>query len=275
MSAHTEGGEGEVRPRVPLRVLIADDEAPARSRVKVLLADLAATHPTAVVGEAEHGAQALALLREVEVDVALVDIRMPRMDGVEFTRQVARMAHPPAVIFLSAYDQYAVQAFEVNAVDYLLKPVRASRLALALEKVTRRGPAESVPLLPSEGGAARRRHLSCSERGRVLLVPVADILYLRAEQKYVTARTLQREFLLDESLVQLEQEFPERFLRVHRNCLVARQAVTGFERVTGEQGEAHWAILIEGLDERVAVSRRQWPTVRALQESLPGMAEPA
>ena len=244
-----------------LRVLVVDDEAPARARLKALLADIATEVPNRLAGEAANGLEALALLESEPVDVALVDIRMPRMDGVELARHLLKLAHPPALVFTTAYDQYAVQAFELNAVDYLVKPVRAQRLAAALERA-RRAPhpgRETLARLAPEP----RRHLSVSERGRILLVPVYEILYLKAELKYVTARTVAREYLLDESLTHLEQEFAVRFVRVHRNCLVARQAIAGFERSAAEDGEAHWTVLLAGLAEKLPVSRRQWSAVKA------------
>lgn len=244
----------------PLRVLIVDDEAPARARLRDVLGDICATQPNRVIGLAANGVEALRLLESEPADVVLADIRMPVMDGVELARHLRRLEHPPAMIFTTAYDQYAVQAFDLSAVDYLLKPVRAERLADALSKVRRRAqPGEDVLAgLATEA----RQHFSVSERGRILLVPVADVLYLRAELKYVTARTVERDYLLDESLVQLEQEFATRFLRIHRNCLVAREGVAGVERAGEQEGEAHWDILLHGLAERLPVSRRQWPTVK-------------
>ncbi len=244
----------------PLRILIVDDEAPARMRLRDLLGDIAAECPNELVGLAANGLEALRLIEAAPVDVVLADIRMPVMDGVELARHVARATPRPAVIFTTAYDQYAVSAFELAAVDYLLKPVRAERLADALRKVPQKSPPEDERLaaIPNNG----RQHFSVSERGRILLVPVADVRYLRAELKYVTATTVEREYLLDESLVQIEQEFPERFLRIHRNCLVACDAVTGVERVGEQDGEARWEILLKGLPERLPISRRQWSTVR-------------
>lgn len=244
----------------PLRIFIVDDEAPARSRLHVLLTDIAYMVPNEVVGEAENGAQALDRLAQRAADVALVDIRMPGMDGIELAQHMSGLPAPPAIVFTTAYDQYAVQAFELNAIDYLLKPVRAQRLQAALEKARQTAPLrrERLQTLLPEG----RRHLSCIERGRILLVPVADILYLRAELKYVTARTVAREYLLEESLTQLEQEFRQRFIRVHRSCLVARGAVAGFERDDGE-GDAHWYVLLKGVADKLPVSRRQWPAVKA------------
>jgi two-component system response regulator AlgR len=246
-----------------LRIFIADDEAPARLRLRALLSDIAADLPNRVVGEATNGLEAIerlsALLPEDAADVALVDIRMPGMDGIELAGHLGRLASPPALVFCTAYDQYAVRAFELNAVDYLLKPVRAARLLDALRRVPGRTvPAEVVQsLLP--GG---RQYLSCSERGRILLVPVRDLLYLRAELKYVTARTAEREYLLEEPLAALEQEFAQRFVRIHRSCLVSRDAVVGFEQLR-DGADGHWAVVLKGLDERLPVSRRQWGLIRA------------
>lgn len=249
-----------------LRILIVDDEAPARSRLRDLLGDIVDTCPTRVVGLAANGVEALRLLDETPVDVVLSDIRMPVMDGVELARHLRRLESPPAVVFTTAYDQYALQAFELAAADYLLKPVRVERLAEALGKARRL-------IAPSDAALAAlapcaRRHFSVSERGRILLVPVEDVVYLKAEQKYVTARTSEREYLLDESLVQLEQEFGERFIRIHRNSLVARAALQGVERVSEADeegaGEGHWQALLAGVPERLPVSRRQWPAVKQL-----------
>lgn len=245
----------------PLSVLIVDDEAPARARLQDLLGDIAEVCPNRVVGSAANGVEALAVLERERVDLVLTDIRMPVMNGIELARHLGRLESPPAVVFTTAYDEYAVRAFELAAVDYLLKPVRASRLADALAKVRRqqRPSEEALRQLAPAG----RGHFSVSERGRILLVPVDDVLFLKAEQKYVVARTRERDFLLDESLVQLEEEFSGRFLRIHRNCLIAVHAVKGVARATtGEDGEAHWVVLFDGIAEQLPVSRRQWPAVK-------------
>ena len=245
----------------PLKVLIVDDEAPARARMRDLLADVAEDEPTRVVGMAANGEEALRLLDTEEVDLVFADVRMPVMDGVEFARQASQRPSAPGVIFTTAYDEYAVTAFDVAAIDYLLKPVRASRLADALAKFRRGRGGDGA----EDGDAASgvRRNFSITERGRILLVPVEDVRYLKAELKYVTAHTSERDYVLDESLVQLEEEFGERFLRIHRNCLVAREAVLGVERQGGPEGDPHWAVLLSGVDEALAISRRQWPQVKA------------
>jgi two-component system response regulator AlgR len=246
-----------------LSVTIVDDEAPARARLRDLLADIAAEVPNAVAGEAANGVEALA---GGMPDVMLVDIRMPVMDGIELARHAARLDRPPAIIFVTAYDRYAVQAFELNAVDYLVKPVRAQRLAAALKKARQSRPAPPQVLEALQKGA--RSHLSCHERGRLLLIPVADILYLKADMKYVVARTAEREYLLEESLAHLEQEFSERFIRLHRGALAAREAIAGFEKCAAEDAETQWQALVHGLPEKLPVSRRQWPLVKSYAKRL-------
>lgn len=244
----------------PRRVLIVDDEAPARSRMRDLLADVNAALPVVVAGEAANGRDALHIAEAGGVDVALLDVRMPGMDGIEVARHLQQLAVPPAVIFTTAYDAYAIQAFELHVVDYLLKPIKASRLQEALSRVAQT-PALNPEILRSMQQSPRAC-LSVPERGRVHLIPVEDILFLRAELKYITVRTAAREYLIEESLTQLEQEFAERFVRIHRNCLVARAAIRGFERVGGESGEGPWQVVLAGLEERMPVSRRQQHLVR-------------
>lgn len=248
-------------PVSPLRLLIVDDEAPARQRLRTVLGDLAGELPHVLVGEAEHGVAALALLDSFgPVDVVLTDVRMPRMDGVELARHLRRRESSPAVIFTTAYDDYAVAAFDVAAVDYLMKPIRAVRLAEALRKVVRQ-PARPVDTALADLQGGPRQFLTCTERGRHLLVPVADLLYLRADAKYVLARTSERDYLLDESLTHLEAEFGARFLRLHRAVLVARDALVGLESARASDGEFGWALL-RGVPERLPVSRRQWGEAR-------------
>lgn len=242
-----------------LKVFIADDEEPARERLKTLLGDIAAQLPAQVVGEARNGMEAIERLPPSGAQVLLLDIQMPGMGGLEVARHLARLEAPPRIIFVTAHDRHAVEAFELNALDYLLKPVRAERLAAALRKA-------SVPENANLEKAAQtpREYLSLAERNRIVLLPVRDILFLRAEEKYVTVRTRVREHLVEEPLIALEKEFATRFIRIHRNCLVARAAIRGFERAPGDEGEAHWLVVLDGLEERLPVSRRQWPAVRDL-----------
>lgn len=250
----------------PLSIMIVDDEAPARVRLRDLLADVAVEVPNVLVAEAANGLLALAAIEGTVVDVVLLDIRMPKMDGIELARHLAQLEHPPAVIFVTAYDTYAVQAFELNAVDYLLKPVRTQRLLAALQKARQSRPLPPQVLARLQQGP--RTHLSCHERGRLLLIPVADVLYLKADLKYVTARSAAREYLLDESLTHLEQEFSERFIRLHRSVLVAKDAISGFEKNGSDDAETQWQALLRGIDEKLPVSRRQWPLVKSYAKQL-------
>ena len=255
-----------------IKVFIADDEEPARERLKELLADIGAEVPNVVAGEAKNGIEALERLPASGAHVLLLDIRMPGMDGIELARHLAGLEQGPAVVFVTAHDKHALEAFELNALDYLLKPVRATRLAAALRKAANAGAPRREQLARAAGGP--REYLSVAERHRIVLVPVRDILFLRAEQKYVTVRTKEREHLIEESLVALEKEFcaPEAthpFIRIHRNCLVARAAIRGFERSGTADEEAHWQVVIDSLAERLPVSRRQWPAVREIVAERP------
>ena len=252
---------------IPLRVVIVDDEAPARSRLRDLLEDCMASLPLEIAGEAASGTQALEVIARQPVDVVLLDIRMPEMDGIETAQHLRKLDHPPAIIFATAYDAYALKAFDVHAIDYLVTPIRAARLLEALSKVRAKAAPPAAAL--AEMRRTPRSALSSSERGKVHLIPVADIIYLRAELKYVTARTRVRVYLVEESLTRLEEEFGERFVRAHRSCLVARAAIRGFERGrgAGEGGDGQWEVLLNGCDERIAVSRRQQHIVRELKNN--------
>jgi len=241
-----------------LKILIADDEAPARNRLRELLGDIA---NVTLVGEAKNGKQALALAEETHADVLLLDIRMPQMDGIEAAMHLQKLNPPPAIIFTTAFDGYALQAFDINAVDYLLKPIRLERLQTAINKARALLPAQLEAIRPLQ---PRRTHFSVSERGRVILVPLTDVIYLRAELKYTTVRTKEREYLIEDSLTSIEHEFGEQFLRLHRNCLVAQASILGYEKSAGADGESHWVALLKDISETVAVSRRQLHVLKGL-----------
>jgi two-component system, LytTR family, response regulator AlgR len=244
-----------------LRVLIVDDEGPARARLKDVLADCSADMKLELVGEAATARDALDVLARTPTDVILLDIRMPEMDGIELAQHLQKLPEPPAIVFTTAYDAYAIRAFEVHAIDYLLKPIRAARLKDALQRaLSARKPSADALREMSKGPPA---FLSAQERGRIHLIPIDDVIYLKAELKYVTVRTAQREYLIEEALARLEQEHGDRFVRVHRNCLIARAAIRGFERASGE-GEGHWLALVDGCEEKIPVSRRQQYIVREL-----------
>jgi two-component system response regulator AlgR len=252
-----------------LRVFIADDEAPARARLKELLADIRGELPTVVAGEAANGLEVIERLPGCGVQLLLLDIQMPGMGGIELARHLGALENAPAIVFVTAHDRHAVEAFELNALDYLMKPVRADRLAAALKKASAAGPSlrERLEKAGRETNAGAREFFSVAERNRIALVPVAEVLFLKAELKYVTLRTKMGEHLIEEPLVAIEREFTERFIRVHRNCLVARAAIRGFERSSGTEGgeeEPHWNVVLEGVAERLPVSRRQWPAVKGV-----------
>ncbi len=244
-----------------LNILIADDEAPARNRLRDLLTDIGSI---TILAEARNGREALQLADELQPDIVLLDIRMPEMDGIEAAQHLQKLAKPPAVIFTTAFDHYAIQAFDMNAVDYLLKPIRQERLEKALQKARALIPQQLAALTPL---SPKRTHLTITERGRILLVPITDIIYLRAELKYVTVRTAEREYLIEESLTHLEQEFGNTFIRLHRNCLVAPAYIVGYEKRSSEtnddkHGEKQWVALLKHVPETIAVSRRQQHLIR-------------
>lgn len=258
------------------RLYIIDDEAPARARLKTLLADIAAECPHELAGEADGAQAALDGVAACRPDIVLLDVQMPGMTGIELASLLTRQPAAPSVVFITAYDEYALKAFEVHALDYLLKPVRAARLADALKRVAalrmqtaaqQAAIGAMAAVLPS-----KRRHFSVQERGRLLLVPVADVIYLKAELKYVTVRTRTNDYLIEESLTSIEEEFSEVFIRVHRNALVARNAIVGVEKgvhaIDGEgetdKAQEPWQVILRDVDERLPISRRQWTMVKAL-----------
>ena len=249
-----------------LKVVIADDETPARSRVRDLLEDCASSFPIELVGEAASGRELLALLGKTPADVVLLDIRMPEMDGLEAAQHLLKFAEPPSVIFTTAFNDHALRAFELHAVDYLVKPIRLRRLHEALTRARSITPLRLDVL--QRIAPEPRRHLSIQERGKVMLIALPDILYLRAELKYVTVRTAAQEFLVEESLSRLEQEFADQFVRIHRSCLVAKAHNVGFEKESAEAGESRWVVLLNGLDEKLPVSRRQQHIVKDLGRNL-------
>jgi len=239
-----------------LKVLIVDDEALARSRLRTLLADCSAPAAT-LGGEAANAAQAIELLRRDSFDAALLDIHMPGADGLSLAQTLRSLPHAPAVVFVTAHAEHAVTAFELEAVDYLTKPVRPERLQQSLQKVERVVQARQGPKPDSTQDV-----LIIQDRGRTERVPLAEVLYLKAELKYVTVRTAARSFILDASLNELEERHGPHFMRIHRNALVARRAVRALEKHDDpEEGEG-WAVRLNGIEELLAVSRRQLAAVR-------------
>lgn len=241
---------------MPLNILIADDETPARNRMRDLLSDI---EDVTVVAEAKNGKEAIDLALQARPDLMLLDIRMPVMDGIEAAQHAQKIEPKPYIIFTTAFDAYAIKAFDLNAIDYLLKPIRLERLQTAINKAHALKPAQIEALKPLQ---KTRTHLSIHERGRVLLIPIETIIYLRAELKYITVRTAEREYLIEESLTYLEAEFGERFIRLHRNCLVAPPFIAGYEKRLNQDNEAQWVALLKGINETITISRRQQHLVR-------------
>lgn len=255
------------------RLYIVDDEAPARERMKTLLSDIAADCPHELVGEADSAQRALEGVAAAAPDIVLLDVQMPGMTGLELASHFMKNPSPPAVIFVTAFDEFAIKAFEVHALDYLLKPVRAARLAEAIRRAAAMRPARNTPAaVAAKTPQGARQNFTVQERGRVLLVPVRDVIYLKAELKYVTLRTRTEEHLIEESLTSIEEELGDVFVRVHRKALVARDAIVGVERgtlavdgeVESDRVQESWQVILRDLNERLPISRRQWPVVKAL-----------
>ncbi len=239
-----------------MKVLIVDDEPLARERLVRLVTEL---DDDVVPDEAGNGPEALDKAQNDGIDVVLLDIRMPGMDGIEVARHLKHLVRSPAVIFTTAYDSHALQAFEASAVDYLLKPIRRGRLREALERARTLTGRQINTLGVADSGAIKARtHVSASLKGELKLVPVDEVRFFRAEHKYVVARHVEGELVLDEALSALEQEFVQDFVRVHRNALVALAHVRGLEK----NDNGGYRLRFDGIDEAVEVSRRCLPDVR-------------
>ncbi len=232
-----------------IKLLIVDDELPARDRMRRLLAEI---DDCEVIAEAATGELALAKCAELHPDVVLLDVRMPGLSGIEVARHIESLEQPPAVIFTTAYDQYAVEAFETEAVGYLLKPVRKEKLAHALRHASRISP-QRLTKVAQAARLAHRREQICARLGEQLrLIPIADIYYFVSDQKYITVRHKGGESLIDESLKSLSEEFSGDFLRIHRNALVAEKHISAVER--GEDG--HYVVRMRDCGTVLEVSRR-------------------
>ncbi|MDQ0587161.1 LytR/AlgR family response regulator transcription factor [Variovorax paradoxus] len=240
-----------------LKTLIVDDEALARSRLRTLLRDCRS--PAAeVVAEAAQGAEAQKYLDSMALDLVLLDVHMPGIDGIEVARALRDRADAPAVVFVTAHAAHAVTAFDLDAVDYLTKPVRAERLQQALQKAER-FLKERRALQQAD---AQQESVLIQDRGRAERVPLSEVLYLKSEYKYLTVRTATRSHILDGSLNEFEERYPARFLRVHRNALVARSAIRALEKYDDGEDAEGWALRLDAIPEPVAVSRRQLAAVR-------------
>jgi two-component system, LytTR family, response regulator AlgR len=245
-----------------LKVLIVDDEALARARLRTLLGDC--REPLAIAqGEADSAVSAMQAVQREHFDVVLLDIHMPGADGMALARELRRLAHPPAVVFVTAHAEHAVAAFELEATDYLTKPVRLERLQAALQKVER-----TIQHPPGHLAELSQDVLIIQDRGRTERVALPEVIYFKAELKYVTVRTLDKSHILDGAISDLEARYGERFLRVHRNALVARHTMRALEKHHDPEEGDGWALRLAGVDDRVLVSRRQLAAVRAVISSV-------
>jgi two-component system response regulator AlgR len=245
-----------------LRVLLVDDEELARLRLRSMVNECFAPR-AAVVGEAANASQALVWLESNTCDLLLLDVRMPGRDGTQLAALLHERNPRLAVVFVTAHAEHAVKAFDVDAVDYLTKPVRRERLQAALARVAER---LGRPVGAATPAVADEPVIVVSDRGRIVRVPIGEVLYLKAELKYVTLRTAHHTYVLDDALSDLEQRLGERFIRVHRNAVVAKRAVRALERRVmpgaDEDGGESWAVRVAPIDEWLAVSRRQATAVR-------------
>jgi two-component system response regulator AlgR len=238
-----------------MKILIVDDEQLARTRLRGMLQQL---NGYEVIAEAANGKQALEASQIHQPDVVLLDIRMPGMDGLEAAEHLSKLDTPPAVIFTTAYNDYALAAFKTHAVDYLLKPVRKEHLQQALTAAHRLNRAQLQAIGEAEARHAEPSHISARVKGNIQLIPVNEIYYFQAEHKYVTVGYPEGEVLIEDSLVTLEKKFPQRFMRIHRNALVATEYIAALEK--DKQGHCH--IKLKDCDKFLEISRRHLPAVR-------------
>lgn len=239
-----------------MKILIADDESPARQRLAALVREMG--EPYQLAGEARNGLEALNQCGGRNIDLVLMDIRMPEMDGIAAAARMLQLPTPPAVIFVTAYEEHALQAFESNAIDYLLKPIRPQRLQQALRRASRLTRPQLQALESLQEKQPEEPHICSNYRGGIQRIPLSDIIYFRADQKYVTARHSGGEALLEDSLKALEQRFTDQLLRIHRNALVSQQHLIGLEKAA----DGRTLVRLRGAEERLEISRRHLADVR-------------
>jgi len=244
-----------------MKALIVDDELPARDRLAALLRECGNVE---IVGDAANGRDAVEAVARLAPDLVLLDIRMPLMDGIEAARHIAGFENAPAVIFCTAFDGHALAAFDASAVDYLVKPIRLDRLKAAIARAQRFSGAALERAETAGGGPRKRSHLCARVRGNLQLVPIGEIQYLMAEDKYVVVHHAKGAVLIEEALKALETEFEDSFVRIHRNCLVARDRLTGLTR----SADGRIFAKLDGVADPLEVSRRNLPGLRKLVRNL-------
>jgi len=238
-----------------MKILIVDDEQLARQRIVDLLSDIDTEY---IIIQAKNGLQALEITEKEEPDIVLMDIRMPGMDGLESATHMSALSPTPAIIFITAFEEHAVKAFEANAIDCLLKPVRLKRLRQALKKAKMIGLSRINNFQEMQKDKSSRSYLSVSSQGKILLIPVDKILCFKADQKYVTAYWDNQQTLTDKSLKNLEQEFSDKFIRIHRNALISTSHINALEKTK----DGAYIIKLNNLDEEFTVSRRHIPEIK-------------
>ncbi len=245
-----------------MKILIVDDEPLARSRLRDLLDDIGGH---TIVGEAGNGRDALTQVQALQPEIVLLDIRMPELGGLEVAMHLSRLDNAPSVIFTTAYDEHALKAFEANAIDYLLKPIRSSRLEQALAKAHR--PIQRQAIIQASDTQPGRQHICAHHRGGLKLIPIDEIIYFQADSKYVSVFFQGGEVLIDDPLKELEQEFGDRFTRIHRRTLVANAFIESLSR--DSQGQC--LLKLREIDALFEISRRQLPQVRKLLAAIGGI----
>lgn len=240
-----------------MKILIVDDETLARERLHDLVIEL---HKDAIIFEASNGSEALEKVSQHLPEIILLDIRMPGMDGLEVASHLLNMDAPPAVVFTTAYQDHSLSAFDANAVDYLLKPIRKERLETAIERAAIVSQSKLVLINKAEPLPTVRSHLSTVCQGNIRLIAIKDIYFLKAEQKYVTAAWPGGEILIDEPLVALETEFPTTFIRIHRNALVAINYIESL----GKTSDGQHIIKLKDMSIELTVSRRHFGAVKKI-----------
>ena len=240
-----------------MKILIVDDEALARERLRGLVQEL---YPEKKIIEASNGLEAFEMIKLHGPDLVLLDIRMPRMDGLEVANHVLHLDNPPSIIFTTAYQEHALDAFDANAVDYLLKPIRKQRLKTALERAATPGRQKLRAVADANQSSSKRTHLNAMMQGDIKLIAIENIYYLKAEQKYVTAAWPGGEMLVDEPLVSLAEEFSDNFIQIHRNALVGIKYIDGLLKTNNRQH----VIKVKDIPVQLVVSRRHLPDVRKL-----------
>lgn len=244
-----------------MNILITDDEPLARQRLRRLLNDLSSEHQ---LFEANTGIEAVKICDNNRIDLAFMDIRMPQMDGLEAAHHLTQMKVPPAVVFVTAYDDYALEAFSVNAIDYLLKPIQRDKLEQAITKASQLNPLQLNKVTEDSPERHQRNHISARLRGEIQLIPIHEIYFFQADQKYVCVKHKEGEALIEEPLKQLEQELSDGFVRIHRNALVNKRYITGLTK----DSAGHLFMTIKHYDEPLEVSRRHASHIRKLIKSL-------